>query len=183
MQSKALLREVGFRTAGRTFVRHADGCTDVLNVQGMSGNTRESIKFTFNLGVHEESLAKRLNRSRESPPKSHFDCMLSERVGWVVPERGDLWWTIDAENSPKQVGAWVHGVVSEFVLPWYTACHTTEGLIGFLRKRGGWGAPDVLWALGEREIALEVLHRLDQRMPNREKLIADWKAAKGLAEA
>ena len=182
-QSKALLRDSGFKTQGRSFIRHANGCTDIVNLQASSWNTQESIKFTLNLGVHETTIAQVLGKPRETPPKSHFECMLFERVGWVVPQRGDLWWEINPENSPAEVGRWVHGVVSEFVLPWFNACHTRAGLVSALSSRGGWGTPDLLWALGERAAALEVLERIDARMPNREQLIREWKATHGAAEA
>lgn len=182
-QTKTLLRSAGFKTSGRTFVRHDGECTDIVNLQASSWNTREHIKFTLNLGVHETHLAILIGKACAAPPKTHFECMLSERVGWVVPQRGDLWWEISSENPPAQVGAWVHGVVSEFVLPWFSACHTHAGLVGALRSRGGWGAPDLLWALGEREVAIEVLDRIDARMPERDQLIREWKATHGVAEA
>ncbi len=177
-----LLKAVGFKRRGTTYFRHGDGFAHIINLQSSQWNSRNLASFTFNLGVYELDLAAALGRAMARLPENVFDCMYSERVGWVVPRHGDLWWEISEKHSAEEVGGWVHGVLSEFVLPWFAACMTRGSFVEVLSKRGGWGVIDVLWRLEEKQLALQALENLDHRMPNRDQLVRQWKLDHGVGQ-
>lgn len=177
--SASLLKELGFRCRGTNYYRHIDGCAHVINVQSSAHNSSERVRFTLNLGVYEPEAARLLDKAAALPTKVD-GCILQERVGWVVPIRGDLWFEVPASAPSTEAAAHVHGVVSEHVLPWFASTSTLSGIKTVLVGLGGWTSAELLWRLGEKELAVRCVHEVDERMPNREASINAWKREHGL---
>jgi hypothetical protein len=179
----ALLKSVGFKRNGRTLYRHGSNYSDVINLQASQWNTADSMKFTANVGVHQLDLASELQRQRAALPQKVEECMLQERIGWVMPDQRDVWWCIDAEHTEEHAATSLSAAVGNWVLPWYEQCRSRGTLIQFLSSRSGWGAADMLLLLGERDLAISAIDKIDPRMPGRAEAIAEWKSTHGIAEA
>lgn len=61
-----------------------------------------------------------------------------------------------------------------FVLPRLQLCRKRETLIQYL-ERARWAAADVLLLLGERELAIDAIERINSKLPDRLDYISRWK--------
>ncbi len=62
-----------------------------------------------------------------------------------------------------------------FVLPRVQLCRKRETLIQYIRARARWAAADVLLLLGERELAIDAIERINSKLPDRLGYISRWK--------
>ena len=81
------LKDLGYRGRTRKFSRWDGDIVGAMTVQLSTGNTRSSKRFTFNLAVSQGD-----------------EVVWTDRVGSILPEQIDLWWTVDSEDSLDAVG-------------------------------------------------------------------------------
>ena len=105
------LKDAGFKVRGRTFNRETDdGLTQVINFQmGASdppGTTyfpglRENLHglFTVNLGIYIPEVAATHHGSLAKGWVQEYHCSVRERLGQVLGEKRDIWWTANAEPN------------------------------------------------------------------------------------
>jgi hypothetical protein len=86
------LLQKGFVRKGLLFSRQLEEVWHFVGFQ----KSRSSDTFTVNLGV----ASKRILRFLEGPAKPSFDdCHWNERLGFLSPQRDDLWWTLSDPAS------------------------------------------------------------------------------------
>jgi hypothetical protein len=91
------LREIGFRRSGQTFRRREGPNWLVIDLQTSRYSRAEDLALTVNLGVASALLAAFYGRSDRSPTGA--DCHLQERLGPLVFDGRDHWWTLDRETA------------------------------------------------------------------------------------
>jgi len=116
------LRGAGYRKERRTFRRAAPECIQVVNVQVSAWGSRTSQKFTVNLGVFfpraQEALAgySPIRLGRAGP--TEYQCHLRRRLGQLMPQQRDVWWSIEAGEESSTVSREVGEAITTFGLPW-----------------------------------------------------------------
>ncbi len=120
-----VLKEHGVRKSGRNFWLAGDGTYGIVNVQASSFGDRDSNRFTLNLGVA-------LTRWRDTTtgwdgerPHVHA-CHEQVRVGQLMPDRSDKWWTIGPRTSVERRTSELRRVTEKHVVPWLLARDSEE---------------------------------------------------------
>ena len=113
------LKNAGFHRRGSDFSRNYGEALQVVNLQLSSGNTKELGRFTLNIGVHFNRVAALLFGKDPMPvnPKES-SCLLRARVGLLMPEQNDHWWSVTPETNGEAVSKELAAVCSSYVLPW-----------------------------------------------------------------
>jgi Domain of unknown function (DUF4304) len=91
------LNDRGYRGQTRKFSRRKGEVVGAMTMQLSTGNTAASKQFTFNLGVRRGG-----------------EVVWVERIGSVLPEQIDLWWTVDSEDSIDVVGPHVRSSLTDY---------------------------------------------------------------------
>ena len=93
----------------------------VINFQRSKHSTSEEVKFTINLGVKSKLLHDFNNDHMEGvmkyPPGGDYDCEWRARIGSVLPEHRDKWWSIQASKDISSQVAEIERVLGERALP------------------------------------------------------------------
>jgi hypothetical protein len=127
-----LLKERGFRKKGLTFYRQVGGNFALINFQKSTSSTQDFVKFTINLGV----FSQRLHAARGDAPQSadetaipnEIDCHLRTRIGALLPERNDAWWSLFRVGDGPELGAQLVDILKKVALPFLDARTSDEGL-------------------------------------------------------
>ncbi len=113
------LKQAGFRRHGDNFSRKYGEALHVVNFQRNKWNTKESGKFTLNVGAHFPSIATLLFGKDPMPanPKE-VRCLLRVRVGLLMPDERDHWWDITPQTSADDFTQEMGAVCSSYIFPW-----------------------------------------------------------------
>lgn len=114
-----MLRSKGFHRHSTHFARELDESLHIVNIQSSQWNTQASGKFTLNVGVHFPKVAKLIYGANPMPkaPKE-YHCLLRARIGFLMPEVRDHWWTVTSETNISEMSKEVIRAIEDFVLPW-----------------------------------------------------------------
>ena len=150
--SAPVMKEHGFSRKGPTFYRRERDNWGVVTFQKSTTSTAERVRFTVNLGVTSGRLVEFFSgRSQDTPP-SVWVCPWRERVGFLLPERQDTWWTIDATTSRDELGRAVTDLLRSVVIPAVQQHLTDEALRDLWLTGRAPGATDI-----QRLLCLSVL--------------------------
>jgi hypothetical protein len=98
------LRKAGFRAAGATFRRLVSGNWQIVNVQRSRHSPADSVRFAVNLGVASRRATAAEIREWGTRRLSCWDCDLQWRLGALVHNGHDHWWSIDAQTPLAPLG-------------------------------------------------------------------------------
>jgi hypothetical protein len=107
----AELRPLGYRKRGMVFLRELADVIHVVALQSSTQSTTASLRVTVNLGVWVPALAD--EAEHPGPWTAHW----RERLGGVMPDSDDLWWTIDAPDAEPAVSAAMVVALRAYGLP------------------------------------------------------------------
>jgi len=128
----ALKRE-RFLKSSRTFRRCQPGCIQIVNVQGSWTNFDDKGRFTVNLGVYFPEAARIDGEFQVTERPSAQDCIVQERIGNLMPDRHDYWWSFDPTSSLEEIAHELTLACMCYGLPWLDAHSTIEGALKFLQ--------------------------------------------------
>lgn len=137
------LKAAGYRKDGRTFRHSGPNAVKLTNLQASWSNVGSDGKFTVNLGVYFPQAAELhgLHRITERPVES--DCMVHERIGFLLPVRSDHWWAVDDSTDLDALTGEVGQAWEEVCRPWLDRHADPAVARDFMvHKRGApwWGA-------------------------------------------
>jgi hypothetical protein len=114
-QLKAALEPLGFRQAGTLFLHERPEVVQLVELQSSQAEDAAHIAVTVNLGVYASELVDADIREyiRPSIPQAHW----RERLGILMPQRRDKWWTIESAEQAATVGADIAVNLEEYGLP------------------------------------------------------------------
>jgi len=94
-----LLKDRSFSRRGYSFVKRRNGNILLVEFQvWKERSTRDEVVFTVNLGVLSRRLFW-LSENRDPPKRPAIDhCHWRERLGFLLPERQDRWWSVTKAN-------------------------------------------------------------------------------------
>lgn len=117
------LKTYGFRRRGNSFSRAFAHGFDVFQVQKNPWGTKKATKFTVNVGVCWPRAQEFLGRPVHSMPFSSEHCTVFRRIGEVMPERRDVWWSAKADTPLDVVLLDLVERVDRHVIPWFDSAH------------------------------------------------------------
>jgi len=94
-----ILKKEGFLKSSRTFRRALTNCIQLTNVQGSWNNYKDQGQFTVNLAVYFPEAAKSHSLFQVTDRPVESDCIVRQRIGYLIPVRRDYWWEIDSSSD------------------------------------------------------------------------------------
>ena len=166
---RLLLKPHGFKTRGTAFWRETDGLLHDISFQASMWGSAASGQFTINVGVtHPEMYALFMRRPiPRNPSSAHWP--ITQRIGVLLPERRERWWSVDDTTDVRDLGEEVAGVLETAAIPFLDSLRTRQQLSTYLEGGRRVGIPDLqlqlarcllMYCNGERLAALEALRSL-----------------------
>lgn len=128
------LKPLGYRKSGASFLRDCGDVILVVQLQKSQKTTPDTLVVTLNLGIFSRVVASRIGRLLTTP--TIVDCHWQERIGFLMPERYDKWWSASTEAEACTVAEELDEALHTFGLPALEQISSTDGL-------------RALWASGE----------------------------------
>lgn len=116
---------IGFAGNKRTYRRLRNGMLDIVDLQLWKNNDANRARFTINLGICVPAALERvaalesfayLRTSLASPGIT--ECAVWERIGMLMPDPNDKWWTVSSGADPSAVATEALTRLVEFGMPW-----------------------------------------------------------------
>ena len=121
-----ILGRAGFARTKQSFRIESNGNVGIIAVQKSLKSTADRVVFTLNVGVWSSRIAGFAGGS--SQPTEIDDCHWRERIGFLLPDREDTWWTIRETDEPATVSDELRPVIEDVVVPAVMAHITDEAL-------------------------------------------------------
>lgn len=88
-----ILSEFGFSRKKHLFYSKPNGNWKIIHFQKSLSSTADVVIFTIELGIASAKLFEFFGRKISGPPKIE-DCHWRQRIGFLLPDHKDYWWTI-----------------------------------------------------------------------------------------
>jgi hypothetical protein len=116
------LKQHGFSQSGRTFYLRREGNWGLVNFQKSTKSSAERIVFAVNLGIASSRLLeffppRRLRVSGLAAKPQIWDCHWQMRLGSLVADQKDIWWTVEANTRLEQLGLEIDGYIRNLAIP------------------------------------------------------------------
>src|SRR5690349_11983519 len=98
-----VLRPLGFKKSGTNFTRDYGEVYAMLNLQRSSASTSDMAIVTVNYGVYLKAVDTFLQRPSKKVA-SVYDAHWKRRIGRVLPQVDDKWWTLESEQDAGEAG-------------------------------------------------------------------------------
>lgn len=122
-----LLRPHGFRKSGTRFSRLSADVIHLIEVQGSRNSSSESARFTVNIGVF---LLRLIDEDmREFTKPSIASAHWSARLGFLSPDKRDIWWDISTLDQAEVAAYEITSKVKLYALPVLENLGTSQALI------------------------------------------------------
>ena len=95
------LRAAGFAGSGQDFHRQVAGNWAAINVQRHRGSTADELRFTINLGTASSAVRIEDGHAPDEPARE-IDCHWRIRLGRLLPDARDRWWTVTSRMEPRE---------------------------------------------------------------------------------
>ena len=97
------LRGLGYKRSGLRFCLQKQGNWGVLGFQKSARTDQRRLIFTINVGVCSTRLLRFYSLEKVGNCPTIQDCHLDIRLGHLLPDRDDKWWTIVDEKGLDQL--------------------------------------------------------------------------------
>jgi hypothetical protein len=125
---RPMFKAGGFRVRSQNFVTESSECWGVVNFQKSHHSTAKEKSFTINLAIAAKRILEYRHKSIAIPPP-HYACHWETRIGKLLPDRQDKWWTISDEFSRDMAEMEVRAVLATSVIPLVKAYLSERGLM------------------------------------------------------
>jgi hypothetical protein len=138
---KPMLKVYGFSSKGHTFIIKSRGNIGLINFQKSRQSNVNKVIFTINVGIISNKL--RSFFSSETNQISIEDCHWRQRIGFLLPERSDKWWIIDAQSNIDELCEEIKLSLVKYVINELEKNIYDENLIDLWRSRKSPGLTDI----------------------------------------
>ncbi len=179
-QLRPAFKARGYRQRGLTFYRTVGDNFGVVQLQKSRSATAISLDFTINLGVFSGRVQRALSQIMWVPEVNRVPtepaCHLRQRIGLLLPEARDVWWTVRAGADQAERGRTLRSVLEMHAFPFLDGRVSDEGLRDHWLQRPPQGPPGLALAvlvrdLGPRDALAPLLDRLRTQAPPRATLL------------
>lgn len=149
----ACLKPRGFVKSGSTFRQRNSDTICIVSLQSSTSSTAALAKVTVNLGVHVPALQDP-QRPEKNPSSSstHWN----QRIGHLMPENNDIWWSIHSIEEAGLVASEIARCVERFGIPALAEVSTVSALQKLWQSGRSPGLTDGQRARHLRELAQAV---------------------------
>ncbi len=112
-----MLKEVEFSKSGNNYCKPMEGLFHCIGVQSSRNSEPGARRLTVNLGVYVCEIHTLMDWEYKAKCPNAAHCVISERIGRVMPGSRDQWWTIEAESACGEVAESLHTAIENFALP------------------------------------------------------------------
>jgi hypothetical protein len=172
-----VLKAGGYRKKGFNFERVASPTVvRLVNVQCSQWNDATEGKFTVNLGVYHRDVAALHDALPVVESPLAKDCIVQERLGFLMPGHKDQWWRVDKRTDLTALGAKVASAWYKFGKPWLDLHSSLEEARRFLLRHNHFFlAAMASHAMGEKQETKRWLARAIQDWPGGKERIDAWR--------
>lgn len=121
-----ILKPKGYRKKGIKFVADPGDVLLIIQLQSSSSSMSDQKIMTANLGIFSKTLSAKMGYQISEP--TVWVCHWQERVGWLMKDPTDKWWTIRTEDEAQAAGLEVAGLLKEVGIPLLESLNSTERL-------------------------------------------------------
>ena len=121
-----ILKPRGFKKKGFKFVADSGDVLLIVQLQSSTSSTSSQKVLTANLGVFSKTLSGKMGYQISEP--TVWDGHWQERLGWLMKDPSDKWWTVSAEDEAQAAGLEVAGLLKEVGIPLIESLNSTERL-------------------------------------------------------
>jgi hypothetical protein len=121
----ACLEPRGFTKSGSTFRLRTEDTICIVSLQSSTSSTSLFAKVTVNLGVHIPALQ---DAERPETNPSVWSTHWRERIGNLMPDKSDVWWSIQTTAEADIVASEIAQCVEKFALPALAEISTVSAL-------------------------------------------------------
>ena len=179
------LRSAGFKKAARTWRKPVGPLTQVTNVQASWTNQGDAGEFTINLGVYFPDAVRLFGLWPVKDKPGESDCIVSERIGFMMPRGTDFWWKVNPATNLELLGHELGTVWRTYALPWLDASTDLIVARDQLKTRSPLWAAIFSVLAGDRVAGRELFDRAiaESRGTAFEEHVEDWRTKLGFASA
>jgi len=169
-----------FQKRAFTFYRRVERNYAIIQLQKSRSSSAQVVEFTINVGVFSTRVHAALDEVTWVPEvkgvPTEPDCQLRRRIGFLAPERRDLWWAIGPTTDRGSLGCAIRTVLESHALPFLESCTTDEGLRDYWLASFG-SAPEglalavLLRDIGPQAALRPLLDRMLEETPESARLL------------
>jgi len=128
-----LLAAESFRRSGQNFRKRLSEGKVRWSVcfQKNRYSTRDNIGFTINISAEWK---RRPAWYQEHMPQTAWYGGAGDRIGFLMPEKNDKWWEMDAETSVASLAAEIRAALQSYVLPFFRRFESEQTLESHTRQ-------------------------------------------------
>jgi hypothetical protein len=119
------LKPRGYVKGGSAFRLRNSDTICIISLQGSASSTSTLAKVTVNLGVHVPALQDP-QRPEKNPSVS--SSQWRQRIGHLMPENEDIWWSIHSAEEAMSVATVIARCIEQFGLPALAEVSTVQAL-------------------------------------------------------
>ena len=175
-----LLKGQGFKKKARNFYRSFDDRIDVINVQASQYNEGAKGRFTINLGVYFPAIAEITEAIPVKGMPKEYNCTVRERIGGVLDDRQDIWWSVDETTNLEKVAIELATKVEGFCLPWLEEMSTVDNVKNQVSKDIPFIAAGISLMQGNKVDAKHYLEVCIKKKPTAKSRSIAWGKKHGL---
>jgi hypothetical protein len=112
------LKQKGFTKTRQSFYYPYEGNWGMINFQKSTRSSSGEVIFTVNVGVVSNRILTFLSAiDANKKPGGIWDTQWWERLGRLLPENDDLWWTLDSRTNVDDLGQYLLENILNYALP------------------------------------------------------------------
>jgi len=119
----------GFSRRSQNFVCETPECWGIINFQKSRYSPVDEKSFTINLAIAAKSILSFYGQPTTAPPPSYASHWAEIRIGTLMPDQRDKWWTLSREDSYSTVKSEVQTALLELAIPLIKPHLSEEGLL------------------------------------------------------
>jgi hypothetical protein len=133
-EAAKFLASEDFRLTGRCFHKLSPPKTVRWSIcfQKSRYSSAEKIKFTFEVAAEWK---RRPASSEDWEPQSTWYTGIGSRIGYLMPKKEDMWWSIDDGTPAQFLSDQINAVISSCVLPFLREFQTEQSIVDHLKAR------------------------------------------------
>ena len=149
------LKRHGFKSSGPTFFLRRDANWGLINFQQHLARPYQFVTFTINVAVVSGRLRAFFYPEGPASRPTASEGDFQQRIGLLLPEQTDKWWTIDATTALDQLGPELASYLSDLAIPTIEKYITDDALIALWQSGASPGLSEAL-----RQLNLAALLKL-----------------------
>jgi len=172
------LKSAGYRKQGARFRQEVSATViQLVNIESSRWNVGSEGEFTVNLGVYHRDLAALHDALPVVESPLVHDCIVQQRIGFVMPVGRDFWWSINPKTDLVALGAEVAAAWLKYGKPWLDAKSSLDGARDFLlEKKHYFLVAMASAAIGNQDDAHHWLDKAIKEWPSGKQRMEAWRS-------